>query len=199
MGQENKNNSAQKARSGSNAVRMIAALLAVGVLSGAVLVLVYKYATPKIEMNIQGEMKRAIEDIFPDAVKIEDAKDEKIFRIKDAGGKLLGYAFIAEGNGYQGTIKLMAGMDPGLSTLMGFDVLESQETPGLGAEICGKEFRGQFKGLSITHPIEYVKNKKPGKPYEIQAITGATISSRSVVSILNGEIEEVRKVLKGGK
>jgi len=181
---------------GSTALRMVCALLAVGLVSGAFLVLVYNYATPKIEVNKKSETKKAIMDIFPDAKDIKDMHNEEIFSVKDASGKILGYAFTAEGNGYQGTIKMLAGANADLTSMKGIEVLESQETPGLGAEIAEDKFRGQFNGLSITHDIEYVKNKKPEKPYEIEAITGATISSRSVVSILNEEIERVRKFLK---
>jgi electron transport complex protein RnfG len=92
---------------------------------------------------------------------------------------------------------MIIGVDAGLSKMSGMEVLESQETPGLGAEIACEQFRKQFNGLAITHPIEYVKNQKPQQPYQIESITGATISSSAVVNILNKRIEEIRKVLKG--
>ena len=102
-----------------------------------------------------------------------------------------------EGNGYQGLIKMVVGVDSQIKTMKGMEVLESQETPGLGAEIAVDPFKAQFSGLPITHQIEYVKNEKPTEPYEIEAITGATISSRAVVNILNKKIEQVRKEIKG--
>jgi electron transport complex protein RnfG len=180
-------------------VRLIVALGLVAVVSGVSLVFVYNYAIPKIKVNVSRETDQAIKNIFPDVAKTESVagiRRDGVFRVKDASGKLLGYAFIAEGNGYQATIKMLAGIDEKLSTLQGMEVLESQETPGLGAEIASEDFRGQFKGLSVTHPIEYVKNQKPSEPYEIEAITGATISSRAVVTILNKKVEEMRKILK---
>lgn len=175
---------------------MIAALLLIGILSGVVLVFVYNYSMPKIEVNIREETRRAIKNIFPGAAEIEDIKDERIFGVKGSGGSLLGYAFIAEGNGYQGVIKLMAGTDADISVVKGIEILESQETPGLGAEIASEKFRGQFKGLSLEMPIEYIKNKRPERSFEIEAVTGATISSRSVVAILNSAVAEVREILK---
>lgn len=183
-------------------VQMIAALAAVGIISGITLVFVYNYSMPKIKVNISRETELAIKNIFPDVARtesIERAGRNAVFEVKDKNGKLLGYAFIAEGNGYQGTIKLLAGIDTELSTLQGMEVLESQETPGLGAEIASEDFRKQFKGLSVTQPIEYIKNRKPEKPYQIEAITGATISSRAVVTILNKKIKEIHKLLKTGK
>ena len=126
--------------------------------------------------------------------KIQKTKDD-FFKVTGAENKVAGYAFIAEGNGYQGIIKLIIGVDPKFTEIKGMEVLESQETPGLGAEIAGSKFRKQFENLPITQKIEYVKNQKPTKPNQIEAITGATISSRTVVNILNERIAVVRKVL----
>ncbi len=182
---------------GNTVVKMIIALTLVGVVSGATLVMVYNATIDKIKFNVNQAQDRAIREIFKDADKIEETKEEGVFKVTDKEGKLLGYAFTAEGNGYQGIIKMIAGVDPEFTKLNGMEVIESQETPGLGAEIAGTPFRSQFEGLSITHPIEYVKNQKPVEPYQIEAITGATISSRAVVNILNIRIGEIKKVLRG--
>jgi Na+-translocating ferredoxin:NAD+ oxidoreductase subunit G len=85
-------------------------------------------------------------------------------------------------------------VDKGFKSLTGMEVLESQETPGLGAEISG-DFRKQFSGLSVSNGIEYVKNRKPEKPGQIEAITGATISSRAVVNMLNDRLRQLREKL----
>jgi len=181
----------------NSTLRIVMALAVVGVLSGALLVVVYDYSIPKIRVNVENETERAIKNIFPACTKIKKTKDD-FFKVTGAENKIAGYAFIAEGNGYQGIIKLIIGVDPKLTKMMGLEVLESQETPGLGAEIAGEKFRGQFKNLPITQEIEYVKNQKPDKPNQIEAITGATISSRAVVNIINSGIMEVRKNVKTG-
>ncbi len=175
----------------NSVVRMIGALTIVGIISGAILVFVYKYATPRIENNIKAATNRAIENIFPDAQNVQKEKD--IYKVTGKDGNLMGYAFTAEGNGYQGTIKLLVGIDPEISAIQGIEILESQETPGLGAEISGNKFKKQFKNLSVSEVITYVKNKKPEKPGEIEAIAGATISSRAVVSIINKKMEEIKR------
>lgn len=175
----------------NSVLNMISALVIVGMISGYALVYVYKYATPKIEENIEKETKKAISSIFPGTVTIEEDKD--MFKAIDAKGKISGYAFLAEGNGYQGKIKLIAGMDKAMKKLAGFEVLESQETPGLGAEIGKEDFTEQFRGLPLKKKIEYVKNQKPTKDNQIEAITGATISSRAVVNMLNKKIDEIKK------
>lgn len=176
-------------------VRIISALVVVGIFSGVALVFIYNYSMPRIKVNIKNETERAINYIFPDAARNEPTKDKGVFKVTDSGGQLIGYAFLAEGNGYQGLIKILAGADSKLTSLRGIEILESSETPGLGAEINSDSFKKQFAGLSLAHDIEYVKNEKPDKPYEIEAITGATISSRAVVNILNGKIEEIKKTL----
>ncbi|MBD3426889.1 MAG: FMN-binding protein [Candidatus Omnitrophica bacterium] len=175
---------------------MILALAVVGIASGAVLVLVYNYSMPKIKVNVNAETDRGIRKLFFDASRITYDKEEKIYRVEDETGKLLGYAFIAEGNGYQGVIKLLVGVNASLSEIMGIEVLESQETPGLGAEIAEPDFRKQFAGLSTAHPIELLKNQEPTKKYQVEAVTGATISSRAVVSSINRKLEKVRRVLR---
>lgn len=175
---------------------IILALTLVGIASGAALVFVYNYSMPKIKVNVNAETDRAIRKLFPGASTIKYNKEQQVYRVEDEKGKLLGYAFIAEGNGYQGTIKLLAGVDPGLAEIRGIEVLESQETPGLGAEIAGDRFREQFAGLDMSHPIELVKNEKPTEKYQVEAITGATISSRAVVNIMNKKVEEVRNLLR---
>ncbi len=185
----------------SNVFKMIVALTTVGALSGAVLVLIYTVTAPNIKNNRNKESEEAVLKIFPSAdlaapKKESKAGSEGIIEVVDKDNKILGYAFKADGNGYQGTIELIVGINADLSQLAGIEVVESQETPGLGAEIASDDFKKQFMGLSVTHPIEYVKNKKPDQPYEIEAITGATISSRAVVNMLNKRIEELRKEIK---
>ncbi len=183
----------------NSVVRMIVALTLVGVISGVSLVFVYNYAMPKIKVNISKETEQSIKNIFSAAKNIKPIGGDALFQVEDENDKVLGYAFIAAGNGYQGIIKLIVGVTTDLKTMKGMEVLESQETPGLGAEIASPGFRGQFENLTLVHPIEYVKNQKPEKPYQIEAITGATISSRAVVNILNKRIKQVRELLEDRK
>jgi len=177
-----------------NTIKMISVLTIIGFISGAALVLMYEYANPLILSNQKKEIENAIfENIFPQAKSYKEKMlgGEPVFEVKAPDGRLLGYAFLAEGNGYQGVIKIMAGVKPDLRTLVGIEILESQETPGLGQEITEEPFKSQFKGLQVSPEISYVKNKKPEKPNQIEAITGATVSSSAICSILNEKIEKI--------
>ncbi|MDD3297149.1 MAG: FMN-binding protein, partial [Candidatus Omnitrophica bacterium] len=135
----------------------------------------------------------AARDIKPDAVK-----EITFYELADAKGAAIGYAFVAEGQGYQGTIKILTGLDTSLENLLGIEILESVETPGLGQRINDEDFRKQFINLKVSSHIECVKSDTSDEN-QIKAITGATVSSRAVVNILNEEIEKIRPCIQKEK
>ena len=161
------------------------------------LAVVFSSAKEKISMNEKKRIKQAIENLAPDSVTVQELKlkDQVVYKLFDKNKKLMGYAFIAKGQGYQGTIKILSVIDPTLQKLEGIEIIESVETPGLGAKIQDDPFRKQFDGLSVLPQIECLKDQVQ-KNNQIQAITGATISSRAVVNILNKEIKTLEKLLK---
>jgi len=177
-------------------IHMIIVLGVVGLISGTSLVFVYKYATPLIYANQAKELDDAIFRIIPGGDKYDPIEEgEDIFKVYGKNGENMGYAFIAEGSGYQGNIKMIVGVKKDLETLYGIEILESVETPGLGGEIAEDFFKNQFKGLKTAPFIKCVKSAVT-KKNEIQAITGATISSNSVTNILNAKIKRIRDILK---
>ncbi|RKX74092.1 MAG: electron transporter RnfG, partial [Spirochaetes bacterium] len=60
------------------------------------------------------------------------------------------------------------------------------------------DFKGQFEGIRTNPAAYYVKNKEPDNNNTVQAITGATISSMAVVSIINEAVQRLKQVLKQG-
>jgi len=179
-------------------VQMVLVLSVVGVVSGGALVGIYRYAQPRIEVNRERALRVAIFEVLPGAESHETiAKEGKtIYKGFDSSGRLIGYAFTGNGPGYQGTIEVMIGVDPELEKTTGIEILESVETPGLGAKITERLFRDKFRGLVIRPLIELIKGKSPEEPNQVQAITGATISSQAIVDILNKTIKEVRGISK---
>ncbi len=190
-------------------IGLIVVLTATAVIIGGVLAVVYRLAEPKIEANRLLEEKRAIFAVLPEAKDYEviektvagDKGMEKvrIFKGFNEDGGVVGYAFIARGPGFQGIIKMMVGLHPDYLRLHGMQVLDQVETPGLGNKIVEDEFLDQFRGLEILPQIEYLKNKKPEKPNQIRAITGATISSKAVARIINSEAKRVVSILKASE
>jgi electron transport complex protein RnfG len=103
----------------------------------------------------------------------------------DENGRLVGYAIPAEGPGFQDTIKLIYGYDPVRGRVIGLHVLESRETPGLGDKIVkDAAFLEGFRDLSVTPEVVAVKRGR-SRDNEVDAISGATISSLAVVRIVN--------------
>jgi len=179
-------------------IKRILVLAIVCVLSGLVLSKVYNYANPKIIQNQKEWIEKAIFNIIPSAKKYESKKveEEEIYFCYDKNSELIGYVFKTSGMGYQGEIVIMVGLDKNLDRVEGIEILTHSETPGLGAKIVEEKFKKQFKNLKVHPLIEDVKGKLPEKENQIQAITGATVTSKSVVNILNDKIEEIKQILK---
>jgi electron transport complex protein RnfG len=184
---------------------MLLVLTATAIIIGGVLAGAYQKFYPRIEANRIAEEKRAIFAVLEGAQSYEIIEREidgkkgkeivKIFKGLNASGGHVGYAFIAEGPGFQANIKMMVGLNFEFKKLLGMKVLDQLETPGLGNKIVEDKFTDQFRGLAFTPKIEYLKNRKPDKDNQIQAITGATISSVAVVKAINKRVEIIMDLL----
>jgi electron transport complex protein RnfG len=138
--------------------------------------------------------------------KDKDGKPRRIFLGKK-NGKVVGAAFTSSGEGYGGFITIMMGVDLA-GKVIGIEILEHQETPGLGANIENPRigFEDQFDGKSTEGSLEgkllVVKVAEADENWEIEALTGATISPRGVVQAVNGGLEKFwkyrKQILAGG-
>jgi electron transport complex protein RnfG len=119
-------------------------------------------------------------------VDAPDKDEPVIYGGYDEQGDFVGYAIPAAGPGFQDTIAILYGYEPGAKLVVGMEVLESRETPGLGDKIYKDAvFVGGFSALSVEPQIVAVKKGTKSGANEIDAITGATISSKAVVRIIN--------------
>jgi len=110
---------------------------------------------------------------------------ERVYVGYRADAELVGVAIVGAEPGYQDVVRLMFGYDPRARALLGIKVLESRETPGLGDKIAKDEaFLESFRDLSIAPEVVAVK-KGRRRDNEIDAISGATISSVAVARIIN--------------
>ncbi len=198
--------------------QMFIVLMVVGAVSGMVLAGTEKLTRPLIEQHKQEELKQSIFEVIPGAETYEEvvSGDFRVFKGLNENNEVAGYAFLAEGPGFQGNIRMIAGIGADLETLLGMRVLEQLETPGLGAKIAEEtpkqDFYEQFQGLdpewtaddtiqdeqgvaNAADFLTYVKNQQPDDPNEIQAITGATISSAAVVEIMNTYLDLLEEKL----
>ena len=190
----------------SDSVKMVVVVTIVGLLSGGFLTAVYQKTAPEIERQAQESLRRAIFVVLPEAVDYKEVRlaEDVLYQGLDKKGRQIGWAFLAEGSGFQGKIKLMVGMDQDLNKLQNIEVLESIETPGLGGEITKDNFKRQFQGLNMKKKIKLVKGARPKHVdavtrATVQAITGATISSKAIVEIIEQRVATIKQMLRERK
>ena len=122
-----------------------------------------------------------------------DDRPSTVYEARDAAGARLGWVLPGAGQGFADRIDLLVGLDPELKTILGMFVLNQKETPGLGNYITDAErFRDQFAGKLTEPPLTVVKSD-PDPEHGIQALTGATISSESVSTIVNQTVANLRE------
>lgn len=151
---------------------------------------------PRIEANKLNDTLAQIPRLVPGAEKGErtEAGGAVVYRALDAAGQPVGWVVPARGQGFADIIEMLIGVDRELRRVTGLYVLDQKETPGLGDFITTENWRGQFKGKSLAQPLVVVKRKAEADG-EIEAITGATISSDSVTGILNAALARFRASL----
>jgi len=114
-------------------------------------------------------------------------------------GKLEAVAFKLEGSGLWAPISMVIALRSDLETIHGMAILEQAETPGLGARIVEPEFLGGFVGKRIEPRIILVSRKKAKGENEVDAITGATMSSKALEEIINKESHRYREAIISSK
>jgi electron transport complex protein RnfG len=192
---------------------MYRALVGIGLLSGFIIVLVFQTTAPVISRNQAEALEKAVFNVLPAAHDkiayrlnsdgiFESAEkaapsDHLVYAGYDANGSLVGFAIEASGMGYQDSIDLLYGYAPAQNAIVGLEVLQSRETPGLGDRIGRNPFLRNFNQLDVAlgpdhtqplHPIEVVKAGTKSRPWQIDSITGATVSSNAVGSILKQSV-----------
>ncbi len=178
----------------NTSIKMMLVLTLITMLSGGVLAYWDAFTQPRILYHREQALKKAVAEVLPTYENYEQVvADGMTFYIGKVGDKIVGVAFQADGSGFQGNILMMVGVTPEFAEITGIIVLEQVETPGLGTKIVTDPtnkskplwFREQFKGVAADAEITVVKNIAPANNSEIQAITGATITSKAIVRIVS--------------
>jgi electron transport complex protein RnfG len=171
------------------------ALVGVGVASALLIAAAFAATAPIIERNRAAALERAVLQVVPGAERfIRHDLEQPVYAAYDADGRLVGLALEAQTMGYQDTVRILYGYQPEQQAVIGMQVLESRETPGLGDRIeTDPDFRANFTALDVrlvddgdalAHPIELVKPGAKTRPWQIDAISGATISSAAIATML---------------
>lgn len=186
--------------------KLLAMMTGAGAIAGLLIVSAYTLTLPRIERH-QGEvMEAAVKEVLKTPasydtlylyngalnkslpVGTDPKKLEKVYLGYDGGGKRIGFALSAAENGFQDLVTLMFGYDATAHKLIAMKVIGNKETPGLGNKIeTDSGFVNGF--VNAVAPINGVK-KDRGKstPNDVVMITGATISSRAVIRIIDNAI-----------
>lgn len=198
----------------SAAIPMIKVLGAVSLACGILIVATQITTLGRIAHNKEILLRESIEQLLPGMHKqitygIEPSGDLKIlpglegkghrfFAGYDASGNFLGIVIEAGDRGYADVISAMYSYNPDRRTITGFQVVAMRETPGLGDKIRSDPgFLANFKNLEAEpdHPITTVKHGTKRNPWEIDAISGATISSRAVGRALETSVQIVTPII----
>lgn len=188
-----------------SAFRLIATLGVIAMLSGFTIVLVYQATLEPIASNHRAALERAVFNVLPGATTSanfamteggitrladDDIAGANLFAGFGADGRLVGVALQGSARGYAGEIRVLYGYDLDRETIIGFTVLQSSETPGLGDKIeSDPRFLANFEALDVRltaerdaliNPVVTVKEGTKENPWEIDGITGATVSAVAV-------------------
>ncbi|QTX32256.1 RnfABCDGE type electron transport complex subunit G [Aminithiophilus ramosus] len=181
-----------------NALRPAWILFIVTALTGLLLGFVQNLTAEPIRLTRERERAEALRRALPAAESfrpVENGDFPGIVSVEEAlaGGDSVGLCVTLDTAGYGGEIRLLVGIGSD-GAVTGVEILSHSETPGLGAKAAGEAFRDPLKGM--TGPVEVTKQQP--RANEVEAISGATITTRAVADGLNRALDVFRQVKGGG-
>ncbi len=191
----------------------------ISAICGLIIVGSYEITLPAANANRRLALERAVFKVMPAAKSIAEyialpaggiqpsAGGEmpvgavKFFAAYDAGDKLVGVAAEGGAKGYADTVRIMYGYDPACQCVVGIGVVSMRETPGIGDKIItDKNFVANFTALDVklnaelaalANEVKTVKHGSKANPWQIDAIAGATITSRAVGKAINDSAQNL--------
>lgn len=185
---------------------LVRALGLVATICGILIVAAYQITLPAVTENKRIKLERAVFLVIPGATSLKafvatptgivpesgatPAGGVKFYAAYDAAGKLKGIAAEAAGRGYADMVRVMYAYDSACQCITGMGVVSMRETPGIGDKVyTDKSFIDSFSALDVrlkedlsalAHAVITVAHGKKVNPWEIDAISGATITSRAI-------------------
>ncbi len=179
----------------------------------SVTTVIYTFTKDTIKLNERLRLKQAVlyaggVDLSGDPAGIEKAFDDRVEEVKDDSGRVRyytireegtadieSYVVIQTGAGLWGEITAGVGFDRDLESFRGLEIIDQNETPGLGGRIDESWFKQQFKGK--RPPLSPVPEGDPASDNQFQAITGASYSTEAIQKIMNTAREYARAEIQG--
>jgi electron transport complex protein RnfG len=186
---------------GKDILKITLNLVVIYTIGGIILATVYAWTSPIMFKNAVIEKEQALKKLMPDADKIEKMGDWSIhekhseYFAAKKGDNIIGYIVQSFGKGYSSYINTLISVDKDFK-VQSINILGHAETPGLGDEIEMDSFKNQFKGKDVEH----LTVLKADTTEYIQAISGATISSRAVTedAVRSGVDFLIKTIKEGG-
>jgi len=186
---------------GKDILKITLNLVVIYTIGGIILAIVYAWTSPIMFKNAVIEKEQALKKLMPDADKIEKMGDWSIhekhseYFAAKKGDNIIGYIVQSFGKGYSSYINTLISVDKDFK-VQSINILGHAETPGLGDEIEMDSFKNQFKGKDVEH----LTVLKADTTEYIQAISGATISSRAVTedAVRSGVDFLIKTIKEGG-
>ena len=166
---------------GKEILKITLNLVVIYLIGGLILAVVYAKTSPVMFQKAALEKEVALKKLIPDADAIEKLGDWSIhekpseYFIARKNNAVIGYIIQSFGKGYSSYIETLIAVDTDFKVIK-ISILGHAETPGLGDEIDADTFKNQFAGKDTEH-LKIVKTETADY---VQAISGATISSRAV-------------------
>lgn len=202
--------------------QMMYTLGIVGCMAGVLIAVAFQATLPYVNIQRAKVLQKAVFKVLPGTDELETyqlhengeltlvkGEAEKKGRFVYAGytkaNRLVGVAIEAQGQGFQDTIEIIYGYSPERQCVLGMKVLATKETPGLGDKIdSDPAFLANFTQLDVSidmatkqqvHPVIVVKQGTKSEKWQIDAITGATISSNAIGKILLTSTSEIAPLI----
>lgn len=168
-------------------------LFAACMISGVVIAATYYFTAPVAAEKAEMLKTEAMQALVKDADAFSPVEGKKDWFEARKGEDTIAYVVPGESKGFGGEIIMLVAVSPE-GKVLDFDILKHNETPGLG-DLANKEhFKSGVRGKTIEH---LVVTKDPAQTEDVQAITGATISSRAVIKGVREAAEELTAYLEG--
>jgi Na+-translocating ferredoxin:NAD+ oxidoreductase subunit G len=200
---------------------MMATLGITALVAGVLVVAAFEITRPQIEANRRQVLEQTVLRVLPGASTRQsfvvsadqlrpllgaDADGVVMHAGYDHNGRLVGIAAEAAARGYQDIIRLLYAYSPDCECITAIHVLSNKDTPGIGDKIgTDPAFLANFRALAaqlnaernaLAHTIVTVKHGKKVAAWEIDAISGATVSSRAVGKALNDSAQRLVPVMQ---
>jgi electron transport complex protein RnfG len=201
--------------------KMIATMVLVSSICGVLIVGAFEGTQDAIAENKRITLERAVFKVLPGAASVKEyvatpagiqqlngAMPEggvKFYVAYDQAGALKGIAAEAAGKGYADTVRVLYGYDPQRQAIIGIGVVSMRETPGIGDKIITDQaFLKNFEALDVrvnaemtalANAVKVVKHGTKTDPWQIDAIAGATVTSKAVGRGINESAQKLMPLL----